>query len=585
MNSIAHETSVLGVTAEDLLLSFCLFGRDDDYMPDFRYRITTTINYLAHSLAQLGRLSQVEIVVTDWGSDVPMAKTLPLSGAARQITRFIFVSPEAIARAGATSAGVHVTKANNVALRRAKGRYVVSYAADTLITRSCLGSLFSILEGTTPLPVPPDKAFMLLQRYQVPWQFVQREPSIEEWERYLFLNTAELSYEPGVLLGVFSGAGALMMHRDLWAEIRGMDEKFGSWGFCDNDMGLRLSQEFPWVALASEGINLYHMEHPAVGRRVSAVRFRNPRIYNRTVPANDDAWGLGDISLPDESATESEAAVTDARKPDQPLFPPERVIAELTDAQLARHISGCLTEIPSNRIGKREVEALFFLAWHALRRCPRTYVEYQITRAYAAAVVTKACPSVEVYGIDEWGGTIGASGIPVDAVCSLLRNECGHYAHERYVNGDMRTAIARLKNSFVGDFFIDLAFLRGDFVGDALKEQLCLLLDHLAVGGAIVVTTEAPGAWEDITATFRERRLECLLFLSRTKLTGMIVRERPCAVQSSGQSAFDCSLDAGKVTRRLVPGRVVARRVVRGLCQPLRYPEFVRLALSRLKRR
>jgi len=40
-------------------------------MDDFKYRITTTINHLARNLGRLGRLADVEIVVVDWGSEVP----------------------------------------------------------------------------------------------------------------------------------------------------------------------------------------------------------------------------------------------------------------------------------------------------------------------------------------------------------------------------------------------------------------------------------------------------------------------------------------------------------------------------------
>ena len=78
------------------LLSIVITGRDDDYMPDFLYRITTTINFIARNLDRLGRLKDVEIVVADWGSGKPMSQTLNLSPQAVQICRFLYIPPKLI---------------------------------------------------------------------------------------------------------------------------------------------------------------------------------------------------------------------------------------------------------------------------------------------------------------------------------------------------------------------------------------------------------------------------------------------------------------------------------------------------------
>src|SRR5690349_14547073 len=49
------------------LLSFCMAGRDDDYTADFKYRLATTLEYLAASLRESNHWGKVEAVVVDWG--------------------------------------------------------------------------------------------------------------------------------------------------------------------------------------------------------------------------------------------------------------------------------------------------------------------------------------------------------------------------------------------------------------------------------------------------------------------------------------------------------------------------------------
>ena len=55
------------------LLSMVVMGRNDDYMGNFKYRLSTCINYVARNLKKLGRLDHVELMVTDWNSETSRA--------------------------------------------------------------------------------------------------------------------------------------------------------------------------------------------------------------------------------------------------------------------------------------------------------------------------------------------------------------------------------------------------------------------------------------------------------------------------------------------------------------------------------
>lgn len=79
-------------------LSICMVGRNDDYMPDFIYRITTTLNFIAESARIADVLSQLELVVVDWKSQEPLSTVVPLSKEAKQITRFVYVEKDEYSR-------------------------------------------------------------------------------------------------------------------------------------------------------------------------------------------------------------------------------------------------------------------------------------------------------------------------------------------------------------------------------------------------------------------------------------------------------------------------------------------------------
>lgn len=72
------------------LLSVVVIGRNDNYMGNFKYHLTTCLNYISRNLKDLGRLDDVEILVIDWHSDIPLSKVLALGLEARQIWDFPF---------------------------------------------------------------------------------------------------------------------------------------------------------------------------------------------------------------------------------------------------------------------------------------------------------------------------------------------------------------------------------------------------------------------------------------------------------------------------------------------------------------
>ena len=58
------------------LISFIFCGRNDNYLGDFKYRITTTISYLCRNLKRIGRLKDIEVIIVDWNSEIPLMQLI-----------------------------------------------------------------------------------------------------------------------------------------------------------------------------------------------------------------------------------------------------------------------------------------------------------------------------------------------------------------------------------------------------------------------------------------------------------------------------------------------------------------------------
>jgi predicted O-methyltransferase YrrM len=570
------------------LLSICMMGRDDDYSHDFKYRITTTNNYIARNLKQIGRLDDVEVLVTDWGSQVPLAQTLLLSSEAAQICRFVYVPPGVVRAVQDGMDKFHMSLAANAGLRRARGRYIMMSPADTLIPQHSLESVLNVLDGKLHLSTSIDQTYFLCRRYQVPWQFVQRQPDLDEWDRYLLLNPGEL--EQGgrwVYFNVSSGAGAIMMHRSLWHKVHGCDERFGGWGFSDIDLGLRVTQYHLWMDLSNMGVSLFHLEHFPSGRRASMIsQNQNPHVYNQKFAVNDDNWGLGNCEL----EIQMPQKICAAREPAESLRLPlgsksqkvasweqssSDVLAELTSEEVRNHVMRIITSQSIGHIDQKDMDSLFFLAWYSWRHYPRRYLEFGIGQGCAPVVVAAGCPSVEIYGIDRWAGVMQHQ-TPIH-VADTLRRLAEHHAYVRFINGDIGTAVQRLKDSFLGSFSFDLVLVRSDlFEADAVK-QVANLLPYLATGGALVLIGKSADCfapvWNEIRRQFpRFTYLQC-----KSAKTGLILAAtlKNDGLGVSADSESDVRVNFGRLPRLYLASQFI-RRGYRAIRNPTKYPEYAK---------
>lgn len=321
-------------------LSLIIGARNDQYMDNFKWRFQTSLNYLADNLQRLGRLDDVEVVVTDWGSDVPLDTVLSLNRAAKRIVRFVLVPPD-LARQLQGDSEFPIVLAQNVAVRRSRGEYIAQTDSDILLPIEFLERLFAILDDGYVKDVPVDATVVVCKRLHIPWVCGHWRLSLPQLDWFVHRLRCFLHEHPITTIP-FEATAFCMMHRRMWGECGGYDEQLIHWGGMEVDLGLRVTRRYPCVSLNEFGVTLFHLEHyhPSSERRTT-------RKINRMPPdnvycPNDEGWGLAKHVLQEftysVSAQEIEPADTDGNQRMQVNFRFTLIIAQVLLSAALREI-------------------------------------------------------------------------------------------------------------------------------------------------------------------------------------------------------------------------------------------------------
>src|SRR5207237_7199501 len=150
------------------LISFVTHGRNDGFMGDYLWRITTCVNKIARNYAALNRLDEIEILISDWGSEQKtLREAMPLEPAARRVTRFCTV-PYAVAARLNQDGEYAYPPAANVSIRRAKGKFIFSYDADGWMPLQTAECVLRIADGESPDGLDLHKSFFWASRQHIP---------------------------------------------------------------------------------------------------------------------------------------------------------------------------------------------------------------------------------------------------------------------------------------------------------------------------------------------------------------------------------------------------------------------------------
>jgi hypothetical protein len=283
------------------IISLILCSRNDTYMGNSRWRLETSINLALLNAKEANFLDKLEIIVSDWGSDIPLSSVLNLIPEAEKHVKFVHI-PQDLATSLQGDSKFPEVIALNAAARRSTAQYIGRIDNDTIVGKEFFENFYRIVSDKL-LWFDPTDAFMFIERRSIPYRFSSKSYSIEYVSNYIKTYGSMLKVETARIWGLpfwWSPVGIMIFHKDIWHNSRGYDEKLIYWGWMEGDLALRLGKKHLLIDFKDLAGNfLYHLEHyPSLTaykdrNGPSTPRKKNkPNLYRLSYQENDEYWGV-----------------------------------------------------------------------------------------------------------------------------------------------------------------------------------------------------------------------------------------------------------------------------------------------------
>lgn len=476
--------------------------------------MTTSINYLCRSAEKIRRLKDIEVIVVDWNSEIPLSKELCLVPEASEASRFILVPPNIASKYNLNGAVFNGTCATNAGIRRANGKYVAIMPADILITSASLQNLLLLLEEKLDSVFDPSKTMLNIGRKWIPWQIVEKQPELEEWDRYLQLHSRRLYYD-NCFYGLAGGYGAILMQKTLWHQSQGFVENYSGWGWTDIEFGLRINQFYPSIDLICFGILVYDMQQKP--ELQDQRHFAGEGTISKKINLSNENWGLKKHDLEVQRGPFELNTDHFSSKSDDVTYSRYKVIHDLKNNILRKHI---VRKIRGVTPKGNEWACLFPLAWFSLNYIPKKYLEFGISRGYSYLVVSSSISSIEIYAIDPFDNPdVKSAFLP-----HLNLRRLNHRGYLHFITGDKNTGLNRLKKSFIGQMSFGLVLFRVDMFGGEAISQLKQVMNYLEDNGALVITGNDKQLFAEVWESIQKEFPTYIHLACKTYNTGLILK-------------------------------------------------------------
>jgi hypothetical protein len=268
------------------------------------WRLTNVLNLTARNAARAGWSDRLEIVVVDFGSVEPLACMLRLSEEASRMCRFIHVTADQ-AKAISGDSPFPEVRALNIGIRRCKGSLIGRIDNDTIVGHDFFTQLQLVLEQRLEVRADLRRTMFFVRRRCLPFGFSSKNRSYAQVDvATTWLGGLHLIEK---LHPFFKSAvGIVMLSSDLWAAVRGYDERLIYWGWMEVDLAYRVQLDITRHVLDLGdlmGVPFYHLEHYDPQRPRATSRRANDEIIPRTDIVNDERWGFADAQFVEARAT------------------------------------------------------------------------------------------------------------------------------------------------------------------------------------------------------------------------------------------------------------------------------------------
>jgi hypothetical protein len=271
-------------------------------MGNSRWRLETSINLAILNAKKAELLDQVEIIVSDWGSEIPLRDVLQLVPESEGRVKFVH-TPNDIAVIEQKDSKFPEVIALNAAARRSNGEYIGRIDNDTIVGEEFFRKFATLHKNNPTDALDLKDSFLFVERRSVPFRISRLSLNLNQIDSFIRFFKSHFRVESATDWGKefwWSPVGIMIFHRNIWHETRGYDEKLIYWGWMEGDLALRLAQKHAVIEFSKHvGHDFYHLEHyPSL----TAYKDRNgpatPRQKNEPVfdnlsySVNNEDWGL-----------------------------------------------------------------------------------------------------------------------------------------------------------------------------------------------------------------------------------------------------------------------------------------------------
>lgn len=289
------------------ILSLILCSRNDSYMGNSRWRLETSINFALLNAKNVNFLDALEIIVSDWGSEVPLSEVLNLVPEAKSRVKFVH-TPKNIAIIEQKDSKFPEVIALNAAARRASGEYIGRIDNDTVVGADFFRKFKRLHKINPSDELDLADSFLFVERKSVPYRISRLSLPLIIISFFIRFFSNFFKVESAKDWGRefwWSPVGIMMFHRDIWKATQGYDERLIYWGWMEGDLALRLGQKHQVVEFSKfVGYDFYHLEHYS---NLTEYKDRNgtatprkknvPKFEGLNYCENSNDWGLHSFPL------------------------------------------------------------------------------------------------------------------------------------------------------------------------------------------------------------------------------------------------------------------------------------------------
>ena len=252
-------------------ISYVLVSRNDSYCGDSVGRLQTTLNHTGEILAKHGKLSESEVILTDWASpekNGPLKGVLKLTPSIKKILKIVEVPP-AIAAKHQKDSPFSEVHAMNVGFRKSSGKFFGRIDQDTLIGERFVEWFYNEFHEKDYGFVWPKVAFSgrrnLSDKQSVePHKYIYNE-ELSRTIEICHPNNFYSRVSPGrqhMFLFYGGAVGILLAERGLYEKEKGFNEDFVYMNNMDTEFLNRLKKHssFYNLGLKCDG-DFYHLNH------------------------------------------------------------------------------------------------------------------------------------------------------------------------------------------------------------------------------------------------------------------------------------------------------------------------------------